>query len=88
MLFVREERVAKSCPTIDCLLDGIEDLWHVTKESYVDSILRKGLKPGRNSVYLSPVSPWVEGFNNVTREGCTDYLRVDPFLFYTSDAAD
>ena len=81
--FVREERVAKSCRNLDVLRDSIEDLWHVTREDNLDGILRKGLLPGgarssRNSVYLSSVSPWVDGFKAVTREYCSVFVRVDP----------
>ena len=81
--FIREERVAKMCNDLECLLDRIEDLWHVTREDNVDGILRNGLLPGggkssRNAVYLSSLSPWVDGFKGVTREYLSVFVRVDP----------
>jgi len=43
----------------------------------------RGLVPGgelgdRNSVYLTPVSPWNQGFEDASRKGVEVFVRVDP----------
>ena len=87
--FVREERVAKIKDSLEALLDSVEDLWHGTFFANTTDILMRGLVPGgelgdRNSVYLTPVSPWNQGFEDASRKGVDVFVRVDPEVLIRS----